>query len=74
MEITEILSHIFGQKFREINGFTKEITKESISRNSFLVIEDLSFFHTVRSLEITEIYSHFFSKNFVKVTGFQRNY
>ena len=27
VEITEILSHIFWQKVRENNGFTKEVTK-----------------------------------------------
>ena len=27
VEIAEILSHTFLQKFRESNGFTKEITK-----------------------------------------------
>ena len=27
VEIAEILSHTFQQKFRESNGFTKEITK-----------------------------------------------
>ena len=30
MEITEILSHTFWQKFRENNDFTKEVTKELI--------------------------------------------
>ena len=30
-----ILSHAFWQKFREINGFTKDVTKELISRNIF---------------------------------------
>ena len=29
-EITEIYSHAFWQKFREINNFTKEISKELI--------------------------------------------
>ena len=35
------------QKFRESNVFTKEITKELIWRNIFLVRLNLSFFHTV---------------------------
>ena len=30
-----VLSHIFWQKFREINVFDKEITKELIWRNIF---------------------------------------
>ena len=47
VEITEILSHTFWQKFREINGFTKEVTKELISRNILLVRENFAFFHTV---------------------------
>ena len=39
MEITEILSRIalYWQKFRESNSFTKEVTKELISRNIFSV-------------------------------------
>ena len=40
------LTH-FWQKIREINGFTKEITKELIWRNIFLVRLNFSFFHTV---------------------------
>ena len=40
------LTH-FWQKFREINVFTKEITKELIRRNIFLVRPNFSFFHTV---------------------------
>ena len=42
------LTH-FWQKFREVNSFTKEVTKELISRNIFLVRENFSFFHTVLS-------------------------
>ena len=38
---------LFWQKFRESNVFTKEITKELISRNFFSVRENFSFFHTV---------------------------
>ena len=30
-----LLLHIFGKKFRESNGFPKEVTKETISRNLF---------------------------------------
>ena len=37
------LTH-FLQKFRESNVFTKEITKELISRNFFSVRENFSFF------------------------------
>ena len=35
VEITEIYSHIFGQKFRESDVFIKGATKELISRNIF---------------------------------------
>ena len=31
------LSTLFGQKFREIDCFTKEVTKELISRNIFVM-------------------------------------
>jgi len=54
-----LLSHFFGQKFRETNVFTKEITEELIWRNIFLVRVNVSFYHTV-SWEITEIYSYAF--------------
>ena len=37
----------FWQKFRESNVFTKEITKELISRKKFSVRENFLFFHTV---------------------------
>ena len=33
VETAEILSHTFSQKFRESNGFTKEITKTVSCRN-----------------------------------------
>ena len=35
VEIMEILSHTFLEKFRESNGFIIEVTKELISRNIF---------------------------------------
>ena len=38
---------LFWQKFRESNVFAKEITKEMIWRNIFLVRVNSSFFHTV---------------------------
>ena len=41
------ITHFFGQKFRESNVFTKEITKELFWRNIFLVRLNSSFFHTV---------------------------
>ena len=50
-----ILTH-FCQKFRESNGFTKEITKELIWRNIFLVRLNFSFFHTVHCRQKQEIY------------------
>ena len=56
----------FWQKFREINGFTKEITKELIWRNIFLVRPNFSFFHIVGNL-----LSLFFGKNFVKLMLFK---
>ena len=47
VEITEIYFHIFWQKFRELNVFSKAITKELISRNIFSFKENFSIFHTV---------------------------
>ena len=50
VEITEIYSHTFCQKFRESNVFRiprKEITKVAILRNNFSVRVNYSFFHTV---------------------------
>ena len=38
---------LFCQKFRESNSFTREVTKELISRNIFSVRENFSCFHTV---------------------------
>ena len=35
VEITEICSHLFNKKIRESSDFTKEVTKELISRNIF---------------------------------------
>ena len=56
----------FWQKFRESNIFTKEVTKELISRNIFW------FFHTAETVSQCGNYgnslSHIFVKNFVKVT------
>ena len=43
MEIPEIILHAFLQKFRENNDFSKEVTKELISRNIFSVREMESF-------------------------------
>ena len=37
----------FSQKFRESNVFTKEYTRELISRNISYVRENFLFFHTV---------------------------
>ena len=42
-----ILSHAFLEKFRESNGFTKQVTEELIWRNIFSVRENFSFSHTV---------------------------
>ena len=39
----------FWQKFRESTVFTKEFTKELISRNIFSVRDNFAFFQTVRS-------------------------
>ena len=38
---------LFQQKFRESNGYTKQITKELIWRNIFSMRPKFSFFHTV---------------------------
>ena len=43
----------FWQKFRQSNGFTKEITKELIWRNISLARENFSFFHTVKQWKST---------------------
>ena len=42
-----MLKHIFEKKFRESTVFTKEVTKELISRNIFSAGENFAFFHTV---------------------------
>ena len=47
VEIMEIPSQAFSQKFRESNIFTNQVTKELISQNIFSVRENFSFFHTV---------------------------
>ena len=66
-----ILTH-FCQKFRESNGFTKEITKELIWRNSFMRMNS-SFF---QSMEITEFYCHhaFFSQKFRDINLLLKNF
>ena len=53
---------LFQQKFRESNGFTKQITKELIWRNIFSVRPNFSFFHTVKRLFLI-----FFVKSVTKV-------
>jgi len=47
VEIAEILSHPFSQKFRESNDFTKEITKYLVNlpKNFFSEREFLVFPH-----------------------------
>ena len=42
-----LLSCTFGKKFRDGNGYTKEITKVLIWRNIFLMRVIFSIFHTV---------------------------
>ena len=43
---TVLLSHFFWQKFREINGFIKEVTKELISQKKIAVVrENFAIFH-----------------------------
>ena len=56
-KLREFSLTLFWRKFREINGFTKQVTKELISRNILLVRENFSFYHTA-----------LFCKNFVKLT------
>ena len=48
------LLHSFWQKFRESNVFTKEVTKQLISRNIFCVRENFLPFHTVVWYRILE--------------------
>ena len=73
VEITEILYHTFWQKFRENNVFTKEITKEFISRNIFSVREDLRNFHAVQLLLIKSWFHEILAKN-LKFCNFTRKY
>ena len=47
VEILEIYSDIFWQKFRESNVICKEISKESISQNISSVRVNFSILHTV---------------------------
>ena len=54
--ITETYHHIFWQKFRESNVFTKEITKGLICRNIFLVRPNFLFFHTVLCAHLSSIH------------------
>ena len=56
---------LFWQNFRESNVFTKENTKELISRNFFSVRENFSFFHTVALLQDSFNWFRFHEK-FVK--------
>ena len=48
----KLLSHFLGKNFVKVTFFTKETTKELISRLFFVVRENFSFFHTVNSLVI----------------------
>ena len=63
-KLREIYSHAFWQKFRESKGFTKEITKELISRKKhFSEREFLVFPHCDNQTLIDwhyEINSHIF--------------
>ena len=66
VEITEIYSHTFLAKISWTQCFTKEVTKELIWQNIFLVRVNFSFFHTVYcSVEKWKIYSYqnYFSSN-----------
>ena len=54
------LSHNFKQNFRENNGFTKEVTKELISRNIFGEREFLVFPHC--GVENADVFPPFFSQ------------
>ena len=47
LEITEIFFTHFGQKFREINDFTKEVTIQIVDLTNFFNVI-FSFFHTAR--------------------------
>ena len=44
MEIAEILSHAFLQKFRESNGLTKEITKQPDDLTKFFSVREFLVF------------------------------
>ena len=50
VEIAKILSHTFLQKFRESNGFSKEITRQLLWRIFLLARENFLFFHNVSAL------------------------
>ena len=58
VEITEISLTLSWQKIREINGFTKEVTKELIWRNIFSVRENFSFFHTEKFVKSSDLFSN----------------
>ena len=59
-KLREFSLTIFWQKFREINGFTRYISKELIWRNISMVIENLLCFHTVllHRVEISGFFWH----------------
>ena len=59
---------LFWQKFRETNIFTKEVTKELISRNIFSVRENFLFFHTVHCGNYGNLLS--LKKYFVKLSTY----
>ena len=52
------LTH-FWEKFRGSTVFTKEVTKELISRNNFLVRDSFAFFHTVNRFHVILGYLQF---------------
>ena len=61
VEIAETSSHTFSQKFRESNGFTKEINEDLIWRFFFFSVKE-----NWRNYRI--LLSRFYRKNFVKAT------
>ena len=63
VEIAEILSHTFFEKFRKSNGLTKEITKYLVDLTNFFSFnENFSFFQCGN---YGNLLSPFFGKTFV---------
>ena len=68
MQNAEIYLTHFWQKFHESNVFTKEVTKELISRKKINSFAKKSWGHSVQCGNFANLLWRIFAKNFVKAT------